>query len=62
MHSSFETSTSRRKLDWLEKDYLEQLRRLTHAREHAQIVIPTDGLTPDEILQTAMDGLTTLDS
>ena len=62
LHSSYETSTYRRKLDWLEKDYKEQLRRLTHAREHAQITISTDGLTPDKILEFALDGLRKLDS
>jgi deoxyadenosine/deoxycytidine kinase len=57
LHSSFDVSTARRKLDWTEKDYNEQLRRLAHAREHAHLVIDTDSLTPDRILQIALDFL-----
>ncbi|HUG33624.1 MAG TPA: hypothetical protein VMJ90_02550 [Anaerolineales bacterium] len=57
LQSSFEISTARRKLDWQEKDYNEQLRRLAHAREHAHIIIPTDDLTPEDVLQKALDSL-----
>lgn len=62
LNSSFDTSTSRRKLDWLEKDYNEQLRRLAHAREHASLIIETDSLTIDAVLQKALDYLTKLDT
>ncbi len=62
LHSSFDTSTARRKLDWREKDYEEQLRRLAHAREHANLIIETDALTPDAVLQTALEYLTKLDT
>ena len=55
--ASFPVSTARRKLDWQEKDYQEQLRRLAHAREHAHLVIDTDNLTPDQVLQKALDFL-----
>ena len=57
LHSSFENSTQRRKLIWQEKDYQEQLRRLTHAHEHAQLIIDTDEQTPEQILQLALDFL-----
>ena len=57
LHASFTTSTARRALDWTEKDYLEQLRRLAHAREHAHLIIETDALTPNQILQIALDFL-----
>src|SRR5512132_465046 len=43
--ASFPVSTARRKLDWMEKDHQEQLRRLMHAREHAHLVVDTDDLT-----------------
>jgi len=62
LHSTFETSTKRRRLDWREKDYQEQLRRLAHAREHAHIVILTDHLTPEDVLQKALDLLRQLNS
>ena len=50
LNASFETCTRRRKLNWSDEDYLEQLRRLAHAREHADLVINTDLLSPGEVL------------
>jgi guanylate kinase len=58
LHASFPISTTRRKLNWQEKDHMEQLRRLNHAREHAHIIINTDDLTPNQVLQKALDCLT----
>jgi cytidylate kinase len=55
--ASFPISTKRRKLDWQKKDYDEQIRRLTHAREHADLLVNTDDLTPAQVLQTALDFL-----
>ncbi len=57
LHASFPVSTARRKLNWQEKDYDEQSRRLSHAREHAQIIIDTDDLTPEQVLQKVLDFL-----
>ena len=57
LHASFPVSTARRKLNWQEKDYEEQSRRLSHAREHAHIIIDTDDLTPEQVLQKALDFL-----
>ena len=54
LHSSFENSTQRRKLNWSLADYEEQQRRLSHAREHAHIVIDTDLLNPDDVLARAL--------
>ncbi len=62
LHSSFENSTARRKLDWQEKDHNEQLRRLAHARQHANLIIETDLLTADEVLAKALGFLTKLDT
>ena len=59
LHASFAITTARRKLDWREKDYEEQSRRLSHARDHAHIIIDTDHLTPDQILQIALEYLKT---
>ena len=55
--ASFPISTARRKLNWQEKDHTEQLRRLSHAREHANIIIETDDLTPEQVLQKVLDFL-----
>lgn len=57
LQCSFENSTTRRKLNWLPSDYEEQQRRLSHAREHAHIIIETDPLNADEVLAQALDYL-----
>ena len=57
LNASFPVSTARRKLNWREEDHTEQLRRLKHAREHAHLVVNTDGLTPEEVLQKVLDFL-----
>ena len=58
LHASFPVSTARAKLNWQEKDYDEELRRLAHARDHADLSIETDNLTPEQVLQKALDFLT----
>lgn len=57
LHASFPVSTERNKLDWRLKDYDEQSRRLSHAHEHAHIIIDTDDLTPEGVLQKALEYL-----
>jgi deoxyadenosine/deoxycytidine kinase len=52
---SYENTVSRRNLDWTEEEFTEQLHRLTHAREHADLVIDTDSLTVGEVLNTAIN-------
>ncbi len=46
---SFPVAQQRRKMDWTEKDYLEQQRRLAHAREHADFYLETDSLSIEEV-------------
>jgi thymidylate kinase len=57
LDASFPVSTQRAKLDWQEKDHREQLRRLTHAHQHAHLVVNTDDLTPEQVLQQVLDFL-----
>lgn len=57
LDASFAVSTARRKLTWQKIDHEEQYRRLAHARQHAHVVIDTDGLTPEQVLQTALNFL-----
>src|SRR6266498_5997980 len=57
LNASFPVSTARRKLNWREEDHAEQLRRLTHAREHAHLIVNTDDLTPEQVLQQVLDFL-----
>jgi ABC-type cobalamin/Fe3+-siderophores transport system ATPase subunit len=54
LECSFENSTARRKLNWLPADHEEQLRRLSDAHEHADIIIDTNLLTSDEVLAHAL--------
>ncbi|MFQ5340449.1 MAG: hypothetical protein ACE5F6_02760 [Anaerolineae bacterium] len=45
------TIAQRRRIQW-GQDYLDELRRrLRHARRHADLYLPTDGLTPQQVLQ-----------
>jgi deoxyadenosine/deoxycytidine kinase len=53
LHASFAECTARRHLNWTEQDYAEQLRRLDHARQHADLVIDTDDQTPQQVLEQA---------
>ncbi len=57
LNASFPVSTRRRRLNWQEKDYEEQLLRLSHARQHANLLIDTDHLTPRQVLQKVLDYL-----
>jgi ABC-type cobalamin/Fe3+-siderophores transport system ATPase subunit len=57
LECSYENSTSRRKLNWLPADHEEQLRRLSHAREHADIVIDTNQITSEEVLAQTLVSL-----
>ena len=57
LHCSFENSTSRRKLNWLPQDYEEQQRRLSHAREHANLIVDTDEMDSDEVLARVLEYL-----
>lgn len=51
---SFENCTQRRKLNWLITDYEEQQKRLSHAREHANIIIDTNKFKQEEVLAQAL--------
>ena len=51
---SYENTIRRRKLDWTYAEYAEQLRRLCHARQHADLYLDTNALTLDEVLATAL--------
>ena len=51
---TYPVSMRRKKLDWTEDEYLEQQRRLTHARAHADFYLMTDPLTPDEVLDQVL--------
>jgi cytidylate kinase len=54
LSATFPVSSARRKLDWLQKDHDEQIRRLEHARQNANLSIDTDDLTIEQVLQKAL--------
>lgn len=54
---SYELTLQRRKLNWTEAEYQEQQRRLEHARQHADLVLNTDSLTPKEVLARVIEFL-----
>ena len=51
---SFPISQRRRQMNWVESEYDEQQRRLSHAREHADLYIDTDSLGIAEVLEQAL--------
>ena len=55
--ASFPVSTERRQLNWQKKDHDQQLHRLSHARENANLFVDTDDLTPEQVLQKVLDYL-----
>jgi ABC-type cobalamin/Fe3+-siderophores transport system ATPase subunit len=57
LQCSFENSTARRKLNWVIQDFEEQQRRLSHALEHANLIVQTDGLKPEEVLAQVLQFL-----
>jgi len=54
LDASFPISTARRQLKWLESDHAEQQRRLSHARQHADLIVDTDSLTPAQVLDLVL--------
>ena len=48
---TYENTILRRKLNWNREEYEEQLRRLGHAYQHADLVIDTNGLTPAQVAE-----------
>lgn len=54
LECNYENSTKRRNLNWTPADHAEQLRRLEHAREHADILIDTNTLDESGVLAQAL--------
>lgn len=58
LEASYSQTIARRKLNWTITEYQEQLTRLVHARSHADILINTDDMNPQEVLETVVSKLT----
>lgn len=48
---SYLVTIQRNQLDWTLEEYLEQQRRLEHARLHADLYLMTDDLTPEQVAE-----------
>lgn len=57
---SYAESLRRKNLNWTENEYLEQVRRLQHARDHADFYIHTDGMNPEQVAEKVKEFLGTL--
>jgi ABC-type glutathione transport system ATPase component len=57
LDASYPMTIKRRKLNWTQEEYMEQQRRLAHARLHANLYILTDSLNSDEVYQIVEDFL-----
>ena len=57
---SYLEAMRRKNLNWTEAEYQEQLRRLQHARQHADLYLHTDDLTPEQVAQKVMEFISSL--
>ena len=51
---SYENAQKRRWLNWTPDEYLEQLRRLQHARQHAHLYVDTNPLSVGDVLEEVL--------
>ena len=51
---SYQNTLIRRNMSWTEEEYQVQLHRLRHALAHADLVIDTDPLTPDQVVEQVL--------
>jgi guanylate kinase len=54
LDASYPETIRRRNLNWTMKEYQEQHRRLSHARQNADLYLLTDEMTPDEVLSKVL--------
>jgi dephospho-CoA kinase len=45
-------TVKRKNLDWTENEFNEQKRRLSHARSHADLIVDTNQMTAEQVLET----------
>lgn len=57
LEASYSNTIARRHLNWTLAEYQEQLNRLVHAKSHADIIINTDVLNPQEVLEHVVSEL-----
>jgi deoxyadenosine/deoxycytidine kinase len=59
---SYENTILRRKLDWSYAEYSEQLNRLRHARQHADLYLDTNKMTSNDVIQVVLSYVTSQNS
>ncbi len=57
LDASYPVTIARRNLNWTEAEYLEQHRRLRHARQHADLYIFSDDMTPQQVIEKILEFL-----
>lgn len=57
LDASYPETIRRRNLNWTYEEYLEQHRRLGHARAHAHFYLMTDGLSPTQVINQVLSFL-----
>jgi deoxyadenosine/deoxycytidine kinase len=58
LDASYPVTCIRRNLNWTEAEWAEQQRRLSHARQHADLYLNTDNLNAGEVLKKVTDFIT----
>lgn len=61
LHVSYPLTLLRKPFRWNEKEYQEQIQRLRHANEHADIHIDTDNRSPNKVLEIVLKFLEEID-
>ncbi len=56
---SYSSTLTRKQLNWTSAEYEEQLRRISDAREHANLIIDTDVHSIEETTRLIIEGLMT---
>jgi cytidylate kinase len=59
LDASYLVTVARKNLNWTEAEYLEQHDRLRHARQHADLYIFSDKLTPQQVVDRILGYLRT---
>ena len=57
LDASFQSCGQRKSLNWHQGEYDEQLSRLSHAREHCDLLIQTDGQSEETVLKEVLSKL-----
>lgn len=59
LDAELSTIAKRRRIQWRQEQLDELRHRLQHARRHADLYLPTDGLTPEQVLNRVLRFLET---